>query len=120
MNTSFEELPSATSALVSEIEHVDKKRGKVLHRYYSEMKRVLKEMYRVLKPNNAAIVVVGNSTMRDRDTQTQNCLAEIGQEIGFGVPKMLLENWIVIRECCLQELSSIRVRKFKKECTWNM
>ncbi len=52
------------------------------------MMRVLKEMYRVLRPNRAAIVVVGNSTMRGRDTQTQNCLAEIGQGIGFQVPKI--------------------------------
>ena len=42
----------------------DVKKGKVLHRYYSEMARVLREMHRVLKPGKAAIVVVGSSIMR--------------------------------------------------------
>ncbi|MFQ5709385.1 MAG: DNA methyltransferase [bacterium] len=88
MNVEFEGLPRTTSEIVSEISNLDEKRGKVLRRYYSEMQRVLKEMYRVLRPNKAAIVVVGNSTMRGRDTQTQNCLAEIGQGIGFEVPKI--------------------------------
>lgn len=88
MKAEFERLPSTTSEIVSEISNLDEKRGRVLHRYYSEMQRVLQEMYRVLKPNKAAVVVVGNSTMRGKDTQTQNCLAEIGQGIGFEVPEI--------------------------------
>ncbi|NIR52755.1 hypothetical protein GWO43_29465 [candidate division KSB1 bacterium] len=87
-STEFEELPGATSTVVSELSDLDEKRGKVLCRYYSEMKRTLEEMHRVLRPNKAAIVVVGNSIMRGIDTQTQNCLAEIGQAIGFEVPKI--------------------------------
>lgn len=88
MKTELEKLPNSTSEIVSEISNLDEKRGKVLHRYYSEMQRVLREMYRVLKPNKTAVFVVGNSTMRGRNTQTQNCLAEIGQSIGFEVPKI--------------------------------
>lgn len=45
-------------------------------------------MFRVMRPDKAAIVVVGNSVMRGMDTQTQNCLAEIGESIGFEVPKI--------------------------------
>ncbi len=86
MNSEFEDMPGDTARIVSEISSMDKKRGKVLHRYYSEMKRVLLEMHRVLKPQKAAIVVVGSSIMRGKDTQTQNCLAEIGRDIGFEVP----------------------------------
>ena len=88
ISTEFEKLPGNTSEIIREISELDDKRGRVLHRYYSEMQRVLKELYRVLKANKAAIVVVGNSTMRGKDTQTQNCLAEIGQRIGFQVPKI--------------------------------
>lgn len=88
MKTEFENLPPDTEKIVAEISRLDKKRGKVLQRYYSEMQRVLAEMYRVLKPGKAAIVVVGNSVMRGRDTQTQNCLAEIGKSLGFEVPKI--------------------------------
>ena len=42
-------------------------------------------MCRVLKPGKAAIVVVGTSTMRGMDTYTQDCLADIGETIGFEV-----------------------------------
>jgi ubiquinone/menaquinone biosynthesis C-methylase UbiE len=47
------------------------------------MKRVLAEMYRVLRPQSAAIVVVGSSIMRSQDTETHNCLAEIGKSVGL-------------------------------------
>jgi DNA modification methylase len=82
----FETLPAHTQKIVDTIACQEEKRGLVLHRYYSEMTRALREMYRVLKPDSAAIVVVGSSIMRGIDTETQNCLAEIGQNIGFEVP----------------------------------
>lgn len=84
----LEKLPATTSDIVMQIRDVDSKRGQVLHRYYSEMTRVLKEMFRVLKSGKVAIVVVGTSTMRGIDTQTGTCLSEIGKAIGFDVPKI--------------------------------
>ena len=36
-----------------------------------------------LKPGKAAIFVVGTSNMRGIDSQTQNCLGEIGVSLGF-------------------------------------
>lgn len=84
----YEDLPPLTSKIVADISCIDLNRGKVLHKYYSEMTRTLKEMYRVLKPGKSAIVVIGNSTMRGKDTETQTCLAEIGRSIGFDVPKI--------------------------------
>jgi len=87
-NVKYERLSDFTSGIVADISKLDSKRGRVLHRYYSEMMRTLKEMYRVLKPGKAAIVVVGNSVMRGKDTETQNCLADIGRNIGFEVPKI--------------------------------
>ncbi len=83
---SFVELPPYTHRVVNEISRLDVKRGQSLHRYYSEMTRILREMYRVLKPNRAAIVVVASSLIRDRDTETDKCLAEIGKFLGFEVP----------------------------------
>lgn len=84
----FVPLPDRTSALVDAVSELDEKKGLVLHRYYSEMTRVLGEMYRVLKPGRAALVVVGSSTMRGKDTETEKCLADIGKAIGFEVPKI--------------------------------
>jgi hypothetical protein len=82
----FEPLPEYTGAIVADIDERDRRKGRVLRRYYSEMTRTLREMFRVLKPGKAAIVVVGSSIMRDKDTETQICLAEIGKTLGFQVP----------------------------------
>lgn len=88
----FEQLPDYTARVVAEISGLDEKKGRVLHRYYSEMTQTLREMYRVLKPGRVAIVVVGSSVMRGRDTETQNSLADIGRSIGFEVPKIGVRN----------------------------
>jgi DNA modification methylase len=84
----FEPLPEFTESVVAQLSREDGRRGEVLRRYYSEMTRSLREMYRVLKPDRAAVVVVGNSTIRGVDTQTAACLADIGQNLGFSAPKI--------------------------------
>jgi DNA modification methylase len=88
----FESLPPLTAAIVDEVTAKDPRRGGVLHRYYSEMTRVIREMYRVLRPNKAAVVVVGSSVMRGVDTRTGDCLAEIGESVGFEVPAIGIRN----------------------------
>ncbi len=88
----FDDLPSDTLKVVEEVAQRDARKGKVLHRYYSEMIRVLREIHRVLKPGKAAIVVVGSSIMRGRDTETGHCLADIGRAIGFEVPAIGIRN----------------------------
>jgi SAM-dependent methyltransferase len=82
----FELLPGHTAEVVSNLRALDPQKAGVLHRYYTEMTRVLKEIHRVLKPGRAAIVVVGNSVMRGLDTQIPECLCEIGSQIGFMAP----------------------------------
>jgi len=79
----YETLPAYPARIVEEVRRLDGKKGAVLHRYYSEMTRTLKEMHRVLKPDRAAIIVVGSSVMRGRDTETGRCLADIGESVGF-------------------------------------
>lgn len=88
----FEVLPVETASVVTDIASRDDKKGQVLHRYYSEMTKVLREMFRVLKPNKSAIVVVGSSTMRGQDTRTPECLVDIGRTIGFEVPRIGVRN----------------------------
>ncbi len=87
-NFNFENLPDKTSQVVADISKRDEKKGRILHRYFSEMTRILREMFRVLRPGKAAIVVVGSSVMRGKDTETHICLAEIGRQIGFEIPKI--------------------------------
>lgn len=88
----FEPLPTFAENIVRSIGDLDNKKGRVLHRYYSEMTHTFREMYRVLRPEKVAIVIVGNSIIRGQDTQTATCLAEIGKAIGFDVPKIGIRN----------------------------
>jgi DNA modification methylase len=81
----LESLPQQTDEIVRTMGKLDAKKGRVLHRYYSEATRFLGSMFRVLKPNGSAIVVVGTSTLRGRDIEIQTCLAEIGESCGFDV-----------------------------------
>ena len=81
----FLEMPPQTNAIISRIKSLDRKRGAALHRYYSEITRVMRQSYRVLKPGRAAVFVVGSATMRGVDTQAAECLGEIGVSAGFAL-----------------------------------
>ncbi|MBM4160788.1 MAG: hypothetical protein FJ217_06795 [Ignavibacteria bacterium] len=76
-------MPKHSGQVVRSLSHLDSKKGLVLHRYYSEMMQILLEMFRVIKRGRAVVVVVGSSRMRGIDVQTDKCLSEIGEEVGF-------------------------------------
>ena len=76
-------LPPGSAAIVARLMELDRKKGLALHRYYSEMRRVLNSALRAIKPGRAAIFVVGSSTIRGIATQTHACIGEIGQSLGF-------------------------------------
>jgi len=78
-------LPESPQRIVRELEQLDRKRGAILKKYFTEMKAIFSEMFRVLREDSAAIVVVGTSTMRGMDTQTHHCLADIAARTGFEV-----------------------------------
>jgi len=80
------ELPEKVESLVAEINQKSKSKGVSLRRYYVEMTLVLQEMFRVLKSEKVAIMVVGNSTLAGLDAKVDNSLVEIGKNIGFEVP----------------------------------
>jgi DNA modification methylase len=81
----YAELPDKTESIIQELEKQDRKKSSILQKYFTEMQAVLVEMYRVLRKDSPAIVVVGPSIMRGIDVQTHHCLAEIAQETGFDV-----------------------------------
>lgn len=80
------ELPKVVENIIVELGNKSKPKGVSLRRYYIEMTLVLRELYRVLKPQKAAIVVVGNSTLSGVDVHVDTSLVEIGKQIGFDVP----------------------------------
>jgi len=75
--------PPETQKIINDLSKLDAKKGRVLGKYFVEMRSVLQEMLRVLRPDATAAVVVGTSTMRGLNVQTHLCLAEIASAIGF-------------------------------------
>ncbi len=88
----FDDLPSFTLSKIGQLSEIDTKKAKVLRRYFSEMKKTLNEIFRVLKPGKVAIIVVGSSVMKGIDTETHKCLQEIGVSLGFISPKIGVRN----------------------------
>jgi DNA modification methylase len=88
IGTQTERLTPLPEAMITQLETQDRKKAAVLRKYYSEMRQVIRESYRVLKPNAAAVIVVGTSTMRGIDVLTHTCLAEIAQDAGFTLAKV--------------------------------
>ncbi len=83
--TLFAPLPEKPAQIVQQLAQRDRSKSAILRKYFTEMKSVLAEMYRVLRPQSAAIIVVGPSVMRGINVQTHDCLEDIAAEIGFDV-----------------------------------
>ncbi|MFQ5881774.1 MAG: DNA methyltransferase [Candidatus Methylomirabilales bacterium] len=80
----MEALPSSTATLaVESVARRDKDKAAILFRYFRDMHRALQEMFRVLEPARAAVIVVGSSRVRDIDVQTPLAIAELGAQAGF-------------------------------------
>jgi DNA modification methylase len=78
-------LPERPEGIMLQVAQRDKHKSQMLRKYFTEMKAVLAEMYRVLRGNAAAIVVVGPSVIRGINVETHQCLADIATELGFDV-----------------------------------
>ena len=76
-------LPNQCEDTIRRLAQVDERKATALWRYFGEMYAVTAEMYRVLKPGKAAIVVVGSSTLRGVDVETHKGLAALGVDAGF-------------------------------------
>lgn len=81
-------LSGYTASVVNQLKSVSKNKGSALERYYSEMKQVITEMYRVLKSNSACVIVVATSILSGVDVQIDRCFVEIGEEAGFELIKV--------------------------------
>lgn len=84
-HTQYAALPDESEQIIEQLAQRDGSKAAILRKYLTEMRSVLAEMYRVLRNDSAAIVVVGTSVMRNIDVQTHRCLAGIAAEVGFEV-----------------------------------
>lgn len=67
---------------------VDERKAKTVLKYYQESEQILSEMFRVLRHGGNMVYVVGTSIIKGIDIQIADCLAEIGESVGFVVPKI--------------------------------
>ena len=78
-------MPKEIITCISRLGELDRRKADVLLKYFQEMKKSLEQMYRVLKKEHAAVVVVGPSTMRGMAIETHTLLAALATSIGFTV-----------------------------------
>ncbi|RME38142.1 MAG: site-specific DNA-methyltransferase [Thermoflexia bacterium] len=78
-------LPPGTQQILLALANRDPRKARVLRKYFADMRQAIREMYRVLRPGAAAIVVIGPSVMRGILVETHLCLAEIAAREGFSL-----------------------------------
>ena len=64
------ELPDFSSEIVRRLKGKNQKKGLALHKYFSEMSTVIKELYRVLKKDRACIIIVATSILNGINVRT--------------------------------------------------
>lgn len=62
-------------------------RQKKIDLYNEDMKKSLKEMFRVLKPNKYAVIVIGNATYLGNEIKTVEFIISYAETIGFKLVK---------------------------------
>lgn len=84
-NLSNKPLSPRAESIINRLSSSDQSKARVLRKYYNDMRAAIEQMFRVLRPNRAVIIVVGSSTMRGIDVETHSCLADLAAEAGFDV-----------------------------------
>ena len=79
----YDDLPDQCETTLARLAERDARKAATLRRYFGEMAAVIAEMRRVLKPDGAAVVVVGTSNLRGIDVETHKGLAAIGESAGL-------------------------------------
>ncbi len=84
-NAGTAELPQGATVAVNALADIDNRKARILHKYLGDMSLAIEEMYRVIRPGRAAVIVVGPSTMRSMRVETHSYLASIAESAGFEV-----------------------------------
>ncbi len=79
----FEPKSKVTSDVIKHIKERDEKRLAYYFHYLNDMRAVLNDFTRVLKPGGIAVLVVGSSYIREVNSLTHVFLSEIAQAVGF-------------------------------------
>ncbi len=81
--------------------------------YNEDMKKSLEEMYRVLKPEKYAVIVIGNATYQGKEIKTVEFIIDYAEKIGFKLVKNI--DKIIFGLYNVMQKENILI--FKKEVT---
>jgi tRNA G10 N-methylase Trm11 len=59
--------------------------GGMLRRYVQDLRKVMCESFRVLRPGGKAVYVVGNCNLRDTFIENSRCVSDLATEAGFSI-----------------------------------
>lgn len=83
-NTEFKSLGiESVDSLIKWASAISSQRAANLYKYFFDMKLALSEMYRVLKKDRYAVIVVGNNKVLGRYVETYKLLADLAVSAGF-------------------------------------
>jgi len=72
-------------SVIAKIYKKDPRRAYIAYKYLKDMRKNLKEVYRVLKPGGRYIIVVGNNQIRGEVFESWKYIIEIAEKIGFSL-----------------------------------
>ncbi|MDD5691719.1 MAG: DNA methyltransferase [Candidatus Omnitrophica bacterium] len=75
---------------IEDVHNQNKRYGVCLYKYFSDMHKITKEIYRVLKPDSYLVYVVGNSTINRTKFYTDEVFKGMCKNVGFEI-KLTLE-----------------------------
>jgi len=74
---------------IEELGKISKRESESVRNYFFEMQECFQEMYRVLKPNGKACIVIGNTALRKVPILNAEVFTEIMLNIGFKIHKII-------------------------------
>lgn len=82
---------------IRQVHAEDKKYGVILYQYFSDMHKVTREAFRVLKQGGHLVYVIGNSTVKKTEFRTDDVLTQICREVGFVIERTLERPYFAYR-----------------------
>ncbi|MEM3907142.1 MAG: hypothetical protein QXZ17_09830 [Nitrososphaerota archaeon] len=83
-NADFKSLGiESINSLMKWVSAISYQRAAILYKYFFDMKLALSEMYRVLKKDRYAVIVVGNNKVLGKYIETYKLLVDLAVSVGF-------------------------------------
>lgn len=75
--------------IIKDLSKKDKTLSNQVNKYYSDLNLAYREMYRVLKKNGRACIIIGNTQYKNVKVKNMQVSMEILKNVGFGIEKVI-------------------------------